>query len=202
MFGKSRVDVAKRQDRRVQRTQQLLEAALLSLMKEKGFDCISVQEIIDRANLGRATFYAHYDNKEDLLESGFDGLLAALRERQREARLQPVSSEEQLFAFSRHLLAHADEHRGIFPAMVSQCDGALIQHLLRRLLLNVVREDVRAMRLHEKVGAIPAEATVEFIAGGLFGLLMWWMNGKMRVPVDEVDRIFRKLAISALKAVA
>jgi AcrR family transcriptional regulator len=202
VFGKARVEVAKKQDRRIQRTQQLLEAALLSLIKEKEFDGISVQEIIDRANVGRATFYAHYDSKEDLLESGFDGLLAALRERQREARSRAGSREEQLFAFSRHLLAHADEHRGIFPAMVSQRGGALIQHLLRRLLLKVVREDVRAMRLHENAGAIPAEATVEFIAGGLFGLVMWWMNGKMRLSVDEVDGIFRKLAISAVKAVA
>jgi AcrR family transcriptional regulator len=79
-------EAMKRQDRRIQRTQQLLEAALLSLIKEKEFDAISVQEIIDRANVGRATFYTHYDNKEDLLESGFDALLAALRERQREAR--------------------------------------------------------------------------------------------------------------------
>jgi hypothetical protein len=67
--------VAKTKDRRVQRTQQFLEAALLSLIKEKEFDAISVQEIIDRANVGRATFYAHYDNKEDLLESGSTGCL-------------------------------------------------------------------------------------------------------------------------------
>ena len=77
----------KKTDRRVQRTQQLLEQALLSLIKEKAFDTISVQEIIDRANVGRATFYQHYDNKEDLLESGFKGLEARLRERQREKEI-------------------------------------------------------------------------------------------------------------------
>jgi AcrR family transcriptional regulator len=194
--------VAKTKDRRVQRTQQLLEAALLSLIKEKEFDAISVQEIIDRANVGRATFYAHYDNKEDLLESGFNGLLAALRERQREARSHAGGGEEQFFAFSRHLLAHADEHRSIFPAMVSQRGGAIIQHLLRRLLLKVVREDLKTTALREKTRTIQAEATAEFVAGGLFGLLMWWMSGKMRVSVDEVDRLFRELAISAVKAVA
>ena len=69
---------ARRGDRRVQRTQQLLRAALLSLIEEKGFEALTVQDIIDRANVGRATFYAHSDNKEDLLVSGFDGLRAAL----------------------------------------------------------------------------------------------------------------------------
>src|SRR5690349_3955430 len=78
LFGSE--EPMKAPDRRVERTRQLLEAALLSLIKEKEFEAISVQEIIDRANVGRATFYAHYDNKEDLLESGFDGLLTMLRE--------------------------------------------------------------------------------------------------------------------------
>src|SRR6185312_16382997 len=177
-------------DRRVQRTHQLLEAALLSLIKEKEFDAISVQEIIDRANVGRATFYAHYDNKEDLLESGFDGLLETLREHQRAARIAGVDAGDRFFAFSRHLLEHAHAHRQIFPAMISQRGGAFIQHLLRRLLLKVVREDVREMASQRKVGAPPAEATVQFIAGGLFGLMMWWMGNRMRLSVDEVDTIF------------
>ena len=192
----------KRQDRRIQRTQQLLEAALLSLIKEKDFDAISVQEIIDRANVGRATFYAHYDNKEDLLESGFEGLLAALRERQREARSRGTEPDEQLLGFSRHLLAHADEHRDIFPAMVSRRGGALIQHLLRNLLVKVVREDVRAVMSVESARSVPEEAIVQFIAGGLFGSMMWWLGGKRRLSVEEVDGLFRRLAIPALKAAA
>jgi AcrR family transcriptional regulator len=192
--------MAKRKDRRVQRTQQLLESALLSLIKEKEFDLITVQEIIDRANVGRATFYAHYENKEDLIESGFEGLLTTLRERQREARSHEGSRDERLFAFSRHLLAHADEHRNIFPAMVSRRGGVFIQHLLRNLLIRVVRDDVKATM--PKVGQPPEEAVVQFISGGLFGLIMWWLGSKKRLSAEEVDDIFRKLAIPALKATA
>ncbi len=191
----------KKYDRRVARTRQLLEAALLSLIKEKEFEAISVQEIIDRANVGRATFYTHYDNKEDLLESGFDGLLTTLRERQREARSHGAPIGERLFAFSHHLLAHADEHRQIFPAMVSKRGGALIQHLLRNLLVKVVREDVREAA-HGVVRPVPEEAIVQFIAGGLFGLMMWWLGGKKKLSVDEVEALFRKLAVPALKAAA
>ena len=68
--------VAKAPDRRVLRTQQLLQTALISLIQEKGFEALSVQDIIDRANVGRATFYAHFDNKEDLLVSGSRDLIA------------------------------------------------------------------------------------------------------------------------------
>lgn len=192
--------MAKKKDRRVERTQQLLQAALLALIKEKEFDAISVQEIIDRANVGRATFYAHYDNKEDLLESGFEDLLSKLKGRQSEARAGKSSLDEQLFAFSHHLLDHADEHRDILPSMVSQRGGALIQHLLRHLLVRVVREDVNTMM--PKAGAVPKEAIVQFIAGGLYGLMMWWLSGKRRLSVEELDRLFRTLAIPAVKAAA
>ena len=55
-----------RRDRRVQRTWQLIRAAFRSLLEEKGHETLTVQEIIDRANVGRATFYAHFDNKDEL----------------------------------------------------------------------------------------------------------------------------------------
>src|SRR5215213_10781775 len=58
-------------DRRIQRTRLALRAALLELTKEKGYDSISVEEITERANVGRATFYLHYKDKEDLLLEEF-----------------------------------------------------------------------------------------------------------------------------------
>lgn len=186
-------------DRRVQRTQRLLEQALLALIKEKPFESISVQEIIDRANVGRATFYEHYDNKEDLLQSGFDGLEARLKERQSEALARGSNLDERLFAFSHELLAHAHEHRDVFPAMVGKRGGAVIQHVLRKLLVQLVREDVKSTAPRE--GAVPSEAIVQFLANGLFGLLVWWLNGRMRLSVEEVNAISRQLAVPALKAV-
>src|SRR5215208_5573677 len=62
-------------DRRVQRTQSLLRGALASLIHEKAYDAIVVKEILARANVGRSTFYAHYRDKDQLLESGISDLL-------------------------------------------------------------------------------------------------------------------------------
>ena len=62
-------------DRRVQRTRKALRSALLELIKEKGYDSVSVEEITQRANLGRATFYLHYKDKEDLLVDEFNEIV-------------------------------------------------------------------------------------------------------------------------------
>ena len=56
-------------DRRIQRTRQLLEDALIALILEKGYDKITVQNIFDQANAGRSTFYSHFLDKDDLMEN-------------------------------------------------------------------------------------------------------------------------------------
>jgi AcrR family transcriptional regulator len=189
-------------DRRVERTQQLIRGALRSLIEEKGFEALTVQQIIDRANVGRATFYAHFDNKEDLLASGFEDLRASLKARQRNALSRGGSVEERVFAFSQEMFAHANEYRDVFRAMVGQQSGATVQRLLHKLLVYLVRDDVKGTVARAGNSAVPTEALVRFIAGALFGLLMWWLDGNMRLSVAEVNALFRKLAIPALKAAA
>lgn len=193
---------AKGEDRRIARTRNLCEQALLSLIKEQPFESISVQDIIERADIGRATFYLHYDNKEDLLGSGFAGLREELRLLQRSVRKRGTNYDERLFAFSYYLLEHAYKHREVIPAMLGKRGGAAIQHVLRKLLVDLMREEVRAMTIERGAGSVPPEASVEFLASGLFGLLVWWLNGKMRLSVGEMNDVFRELAIPALKASA
>src|SRR3569833_3369515 len=112
------------EDRRVQRTKRLLREALFALIREKGFEKLSVQDIIDRANVGRATFYAHFENKQDLLLSGFDELRKALRDRQREAHSSRTSVDEIVFAYNHNLLSHVNEYRHLFRAMAGKRSGA------------------------------------------------------------------------------
>jgi AcrR family transcriptional regulator len=192
--------MARAEDRRIQRTQQLLRGALLSLIREKGFEALSVKDIIDRANVGRATFYAHFDNKEDLLASGIEGLKMSLKERQRQALSQSTTRDETLFGFSYDLFVHANEHRDVFQAMVGKRSGAVIQQLLRKMLVDLSRDEVEVIVQRRGGESIPTEAVVQYVAGGLFGLLIWWGNGRMRMPVEEVNAIFRRLAIPAVKA--
>ncbi len=191
--------MARREDRRVQRTRELLRGALFALIREKGFEPLTVQDIIDRANVGRATFYAHFDNKEDLLLSGFDTLRASLKERQREAQSHRGSVEETAFAFSHELFAHVNDHRDLFRAIAGKRSGAVVQSVVHKLLLDLVREDVKTLSRAEAT-TVPAEALAQFIGGGMFGLLIWWLGARSRPSVDGLDRMFRQLALAPLKA--
>jgi len=188
-------------DRRVQRTQQLLQTALISLIQEKGFEALSVQDIIDRANVGRATFYAHFDNKEDLLVSRLEGLRTSLLARQRQALAQTAHGDDRMFAYSREMFRHVDEHRAVFRSMVGKRSGAVIQHLFHKMLLDLVREDLKAIARRDTSRSVPDEAVAQLVAGGLFGLVLWWVEGRVKLMSEDVDALFRRFAIAAIKAV-
>jgi AcrR family transcriptional regulator len=194
--------MAAREDRRIQRTQQLLRASLLALVREKGFEALSVREIVDRANVGRTTFYAHFSNKEELLLHGFDELRVLLRQRQREARARPGGRSERLFGFSRELFEHVDGHRGVFRAMVGKRSGTAVQRRIQSLLIELVREDVKLALPPSRAKTAQREPLVQFIAGALFGLLTWWLDETPRRSPAEIDGTFRRLALAAVDAAA
>jgi AcrR family transcriptional regulator len=190
----------KKEDRRIQRTRRQLLEALFSLVQEKGFDAVTVQDIIDRADVGRSTFYVHFVDKEDLLVQAMDPFSADLKERQRKALREGGGSDETAFAFSHELFTHADGHRDVFRAVVGKESAVILQRHFQRMQLELVREEVKAMAPDGALGPAELEGVVQCLASALYGLLAWWIDGKRRMSVDEVNELFRKMALASVRA--
>jgi len=195
LCGKSR---RRRVDRRVQRTRELLHRALISLMIEKGYDAITVQHIIDRANVGRSTFYAHYDGKEDLLESGLKNLAKQLQGYQRAALALKGSFRERGLAFSLVLFEHAHGHRDTYHAIVGKHSGVVVMNGMRAMLAELLRNELKAYSLHEGSSDVPRSAVIQFVVGALMSVLTWWIEEKSKLSPAEADAIFRRLTIPAI----
>src|SRR5262245_40478418 len=101
-------------DRRVQRTPQVLQEALVALILEKGYEAVTIQHVIDRANVGRSTFYAHFHDKEELLLSEFERLWSQL-EQHLDGR---VRSDEYPWGISTVMFQHAQSYHPIYKAVV------------------------------------------------------------------------------------
>ncbi len=190
-----------KEDRRIQRTRELLRSAMVSLIREQGFEALTVQHIIDRANVGRSTFYAHFKSKEDLLTGSVEMMRSTLRRIQLRAASGSASPRERMFAFAHELFAHAEQHRDVFAAMLGKRSGTVFQHHLHRMLADLVREDVDSSVSPKKRDIMRVEAVVQFVAGGLLGLLVSWQDKLARFSVDDMDALFRRMAITAVETV-
>ena len=102
-----------KEDRRSRRTRKLLGDALVSLILEKSYDSITVRDIVERANVGRSTFYAHYYDKEDLFRSEFDELLSALG-----IHVELMDEERHQLVPSLELFRHIQEHHQLYKALI------------------------------------------------------------------------------------
>jgi AcrR family transcriptional regulator len=191
----------RKEDRRIQRTRLMLRSAMTSLIREKGFEALTVQDIIDRANVGRSTFYTHFKSKEDLLTGSVEMMRSTLRKFQRQARGGSASARERMFAFAHELFAHAEQHRDVFAAMAGKRSGTVFQQHLHRMLAELVREDVDSTASRRKRDAVHVQAAVQFVAGGLLGLLVSWQDDLPQVSVVDLDALFRRMAIPAVEAV-
>ncbi|WP_344491513.1 helix-turn-helix domain-containing protein [Nonomuraea monospora] len=121
-------------DRRVRRTRRLIQEALVALILDKGYDAVTVTDIIERADVGRSTFYAHFTDKREVLFSNLDQL----------AFLHPAPRGEvgELFAFSRPMFEHVREQERLVRALMGRRGGGLVHARGEQLLAALVKDEL------------------------------------------------------------
>jgi AcrR family transcriptional regulator len=170
-------------DRRIARTRDALGDALIVLMKEKPFDEISVQQVLDRAGISRSTFYTHYRDKDDLFISDVEEfflLMAGVLDRQKAAadRVAPV----------RELFAHVSEAREVHAALRASGKMPQILELGRQIFARSIEQRLRKAAVD--VPPMLLEAHAQGLAGSLFALLDWWIDRGMTVRPEAMDALF------------
>ncbi len=175
-------------DRRVERTHRLLRDALVALVIEKGWDEITIQDVCDRADVGRSTFYTHFADREDLLLSGFDDLKKALRAA---ARLGDARRE---LRFTRGLLLHADENRKLFRALGGKKTALAVQARFRQLVHELTTEE-----LSSRLSGAALSTTAAWVTGGCLELFARWIDARSVGEVEEVDDAIQGFVRKALR---
>jgi AcrR family transcriptional regulator len=181
-------------DRRVQRTKTSLREALMGLAREKPYDAIAVKEILGRANVGRSTFYAHFHDKNELLESAIHEMLGSIHDR-RPAR----GGVDEPLAFSRPILDYIAEHRRCGAAMPR--DGRVVMHArLQTVLTSLIGDGLAALSGRQPTPAIPTDLIARHIAGTFVLVLNWWVETDAKLTAADVDARFRALVLPVLTA--
>jgi AcrR family transcriptional regulator len=191
--------VAKAEDRRVRRTRTLLLTALLDLIVEKGYAEVTVQDIVDRANVGRSTFYTHFLDKRELLLSGVDELHSFLAQ-QRAALETSAPPSARLLGYSLPLFQHVQRNFRICRVLLGSHSGAIGEPHMRRILTDLVRQEIAASVPPNVTPAVPLDVVVHYTVSAFVGLLTWWTDQQMPCSAEEIDRRFRALTMPGIAA--
>jgi AcrR family transcriptional regulator len=185
-------------DRRVARTRAMLQQAHLSLILEKGYEAITVDDICDAANVGRSTFYAHYTSKDDLRRSGLEHLRKELVDRQKEALATPGDVRDRILGFSLTMFEHAHDHIDLYRALVGGRGGAIALGTIRQILSDLVRNELATTVDKKSADVIPREVVVQYIVGAFMAVMTWWLDGGANLPPQRIDAMFRRLATEGI----
>lgn len=161
----------------MEKTRRALTGALIELVLAKRYDRITIQDLLDRADVGRSTFYAHYRGKDDLLFRSFEEMLRMLDGfiGPDDGRLAPVA---ELF---HHVGAHRGFHRALVRAKVAdRLFQAGVEHL--------------SSTIGERLGASPESSLrARAMAGAAFALLRSWIEEESSYTPREMDEAFHAM---------
>lgn len=179
-------------DRRQKKTRAAIFSAFSSLLAEKNYGRITVQDIIDTADVGRTTFYAHFETKDDLLrelcEELFGHIIASAADCTHTHGLYTDgSAPESVFC---HLLQHLKENDRNILGLLS-CDSS---EIFLRYFKDSLEGLVRTQFVNQNRNVnkdIPADFLINHISGSFVEMVLWWIKNRMRQTPEELDRYFR-----------
>jgi AcrR family transcriptional regulator len=182
----------KKTDRRILRTRDALGDALVALMHEKNFDDITVQHVLDRAGVGRATFYAHYRDKEDLFMSDVEEFFTMAA-----SVLKRHNANTKRLAPIKELFSHLRDVREFYLALVASGKANDVRELGRGIFARSIDERLEAAGV--PMDPLQRSAQAHALAGSMFSLLDWWMDKGMKTDPQELDDLFHHMAWKGLE---
>jgi AcrR family transcriptional regulator len=183
-------------DRRIQRTRQLLLDSLVALILEKGYEAITVQDIIDRANVGRSTFYAHFMDKEDLFISGFESLRS---EFDRHINSQGETMDDP-WMLSLIIFRHVGENQRLFKALVGKQGGTMMQVHFNKYLAVLIQKHINTQMPDHAREKIPPDLMTLCVVNTLMTLMIWWLNNNLPYSAEKMNEIYQTLTRPTMEA--
>ena len=181
-------------DLRIRRTRGMLSNALVALMQEKSINKITVQEVLDRAAVGRSTFYLHYRDKDDLflcvLEDGLEmWSTALLREPEKSYRIAPVAE----------FFMHVGDAKKLYRVLVDSGRIHAFFELAQGYFARSIARHLKDIGMKHLVQS-ELEARSHALAGSLLSLLKWWLDRGARESPKAMDELFHRMAWNGLQS--
>ena len=173
-----------RHERRRNATRQQLIRATLELVLEKGYPAVTVQDVTDRADLGRGTFYIHFRDKDEVLWAAFRERFGLL-EAQAHSELDRAASQVEYYGLL-NIFEHAGKNRDLYQVVFGSQGSALLSSRAQDFLAEALLSDIRQAPPPDVNFHIPKEFEAQFLTGILSRLLNWWLETASHYSAQEM----------------
>ena len=177
-------------DRRIQKTKKALTEALIHLILEKGYEKVTIQDIIDKANIGRSTFYIHYESKEQLLLDGHNNL---------NVEMFSIEIDNEL-SFG-NLFTHIAQNHQLAKAMLGKKSGNMMTEFFKNNIALKIKK-----RFGSQFGKTKNEQkTLTYLSAAagsaVISLLVSWLEDEMTFAIEEISFKCQSLVIAIFESV-
>ncbi len=176
----------RKDDRRSRRTRRLITTAMTELLMEKPYDAITVQAILDRADIGRATFYHHFRDKLDVVDAVVQEMFEGLHEAD---PAMATAGNVPVLALFRH----AGERFRSLRAMLDTPGAEVFWTESHASTCSAIESSLGTPAALRTRSAVPAPIQAQFIAGALLAVLKWWLRAGMPHPPQQMAAWFEIL---------
>src|SRR5215469_10354287 len=178
------MDVKDTQDRRVRRTQRALARALIALTLEKGYEAVTIRDITERAEIGYATFFRHYHDKDALLKDVLEVVLDELT-----GLLQAPMSDTNDAATGALIFRYVQDHSEVVHVLLSsRGSSSLVQKIIEAGTQSIFSQNPPPVGSH-----IPPEIAANHIVTSTISLIQWWLEHQMPYPPEQMGLIYQEL---------
>jgi len=175
------------EDRRHRRTRQLLSRALIALSLEKGYEAVTIRDITNRANVGYATFFRHYRDKNELLKGVGEVVLEEIID-----LLSPVDAGGDPRLFGLTLFRYVADHSEIVRVLLGS------QEIMKQVIAKVEQRIVTTHKA-EPDSPVPLEIIAHHSITASISLIEWWLTNNMPYSPEEMGRYYFELVICPTK---
>ena len=191
-FGENKL---KKEDLRTKRTRKMILEAFINLVKEKGYEHVTVSDIANQAMINRATFYAHFKDKQDVYDYIFKEAVAQFM-----IVLAPVqlgrTNQLQLHAIEQiitHIFEKIQENRVFFKTVLNAHGNEQLRKQISQILRSTYANIFEQVEIREKDFIVPIDFIIEYMSSTFMASLHWWINQEISFSPKQMAQLIIKL---------
>jgi AcrR family transcriptional regulator len=163
-----------RHQRRRQQTRRRLQQAMLALVVEKGYDAVTIQDITDRADLGRGTFYIHFRDKEEVLWSTIQDVIRVTETEAHQQFFAAPPPGAEYYGYLR-IFNHVEQHQDLYRVILGNKGSSLLANRVHEYMVANMLNDIDRYGVYADF-TLPPEIAAQTVIGALLSLAIWWLE--------------------------